>query len=38
MAERRAGAEEADALIARAEKAILQAKQMGRNLTYCFME
>lgn len=38
MAERRSGIEEADALITRAEKAIQQAKQMGRNLTYCFME
>jgi two-component system cell cycle response regulator len=38
MAERRGGAEEADALIARAEKAIVQAKQMGRNLTYCYMD
>jgi diguanylate cyclase (GGDEF)-like protein len=38
MAERRGGTEEADALVARAEKAIGQAKQMGRNLTYCYME
>jgi diguanylate cyclase (GGDEF)-like protein len=38
MSERRGGTEEADALITRAEKALRQAKQMGRNLTYCFME
>ncbi|MBI3812051.1 MAG: GGDEF domain-containing protein [Nitrospirae bacterium] len=38
MAERRGGTEEADALIFRAEKAIGQAKQMGRNLTYCYMD
>jgi len=38
MAERRGGTEEAEALLGRAEKAIVQAKQMGRNLTYCYME
>jgi diguanylate cyclase (GGDEF)-like protein len=38
MAERRGGIEEVDALILRAEKALEQAKQMGGNLTYCYME
>lgn len=38
MAERRGGIEEADALITRAEKALRHAKQMGGNLTYCYME
>lgn len=38
MAERRGGTEAADALIVHAEKAIAQAKQMGRNLTYCYMD
>jgi diguanylate cyclase (GGDEF)-like protein len=38
MAERRGGIEEADALILRAGKALQQAKQMGGNLTYCYME
>jgi len=38
IAERSGGAEDADALIVRAEKALREAKRMGRNLTYCFME
>jgi diguanylate cyclase (GGDEF)-like protein len=38
IAERSGGAEDADALITRAEKALREAKRMGRNLTYCFME
>jgi diguanylate cyclase (GGDEF)-like protein len=38
MAERQGGSEEAGALCGRMEQAIGQAKQMGRNLTYCFME
>jgi len=38
MAERRGGIEDATALIGRAENALGRAKQMGRNLTYCFMD
>jgi diguanylate cyclase (GGDEF)-like protein len=38
IAERSGGAEDADALVVRGEKALREAKRMGRNLTYCFME
>jgi two-component system cell cycle response regulator len=38
IAERSGGTEDADALVVRAEKALREAKRMGRNLTYCFME
>jgi diguanylate cyclase (GGDEF)-like protein len=38
MAERRGGIEDAAALIGRAENALDRAKNMGRNLTYCFMD
>ena len=38
IAERSGGAEDADALVVRADTALREAKRMGRNLTYCFME
>ncbi|MBI3597263.1 MAG: GGDEF domain-containing protein [Nitrospirae bacterium] len=38
IAERSGGAEDADALVVRADKALREAKRMGPNLTYCFME
>lgn len=38
IAERSGGAEDADALVSRADQALGEAKRMGRNLTYCFMQ
>jgi diguanylate cyclase (GGDEF)-like protein len=38
IAERSGGAEDADALVMRGDAALREAKKMGRNLTYCFME
>ncbi|HUK56541.1 MAG TPA: GGDEF domain-containing protein [Nitrospiria bacterium] len=38
IAERSGGAEDADALVARADAALREAKRMGGNITYCFME